>query len=99
MHVYVTDGEDVYAETRAEPTPNVHVAMQDLLAGPSAKEHARDVRSWIPHGTHLRSAHISGRVVRVDLGRASCVRREKASCARASSRSSTRRRSSATNTV
>jgi len=58
FHVYFTDGEDVYPVTRTASSPTLKTAMKDLLAGPTSKEHGLDVRTWIPHGTQLRSARI-----------------------------------------
>jgi hypothetical protein len=69
FHVYFTDGEDAYPALRTASSPTLKTAMQELLAGPTAKEHGLDVRSWIPHGTQLRSARIVNGVARVDLGR------------------------------
>src|SRR5438046_1994156 len=69
FHVYFTDGEDVYPVTRTASSPTLKTAMKELLAGPTAKEHGHDVRTWIPHGTQLLSASIRGHVAHVDLGR------------------------------
>jgi len=69
VHVYFTDGEDVYSVDRTPPSAPPKSALAELLKGPSAQERSQDVRSWIPRGILLHSVSVTGSVVTVDLGR------------------------------
>ena len=67
-------GVRVWFSAAGEPVPvvrsgtTIEAAVQQLLAGPSAAERGKGVRSSIPRGSSLRSLVIARRVVTVDLG-------------------------------
>jgi hypothetical protein len=46
----------------------IEAAVQQLLQGPTAREHSRGIRSAVPRRTPLRTLTISRRIVTVDLG-------------------------------
>lgn len=64
----------VWFEQGGKPVPatrggaTIERAVRALLAGPSAAEAARGIRSAIPAGTPLRDVHVQRRIVTVDLG-------------------------------
>jgi len=62
---FVADGKPV-SVTRSGTT--VERVVQQLLAGPTAAERSRGVRSAVPRATPLRSVRVSRRVATVDLG-------------------------------
>lgn len=72
------DGGPV-AATRAGST--VERAVRALLAGPTAAERARGLRTAIPAGTPLRGLEIERRVVTVDLGARFAAGRDESSLA------------------
>ncbi len=70
------DGEPVSA---ARGGVTIERAVRALLAGPTAAERARGVRSAIPAGTPLRDLSIQHRIVTVDLGARFAAGRSEAS--------------------
>jgi len=62
---FVADGKPV-SVSRNATTPKL--AVQLLLAGPTAAERRRGIRSAVPRATPLRSLTVTHRVVTVDLG-------------------------------
>ncbi len=66
VQVWFLQGEQVESVTRPGSTPQD--AMTALLAGPTAEEQARGLRTYIPQGTPLRSFAIAGGVAQVNLG-------------------------------
>ena len=67
-------GVKVWFSAGGTPVPvvrngtTIEAAVEQLLAGPTATEHGRGIRSAVPRRTPLRSVTISRRVVTVDLG-------------------------------
>jgi hypothetical protein len=61
---FVQDGTLVPAERRAGSVPRV---VELLLAGPTARERARGLRTAVPRGTRTRSVVTARRIVTVDL--------------------------------
>jgi hypothetical protein len=61
---FVQDGALVPAERRAGSVPR---AVELLLAGPTAKERARGLRTAVPRGTRVRAVVTARRIVTVDL--------------------------------
>jgi lipoprotein-anchoring transpeptidase ErfK/SrfK len=59
-------GEQLVSVSR--PGTGVEDAVRALLAGPTPAERRRQIRSYIPPGTPLRSVSVEGRVATVDLG-------------------------------
>ena len=59
------DGRLVAAQRRA---PTIAATVRALLAGPTAPERVRGLRSAVPAGTPLRAVSVERRVVTVDLG-------------------------------
>jgi N-acetylmuramoyl-L-alanine amidase len=65
IHVYfVRGGELAAVERRASSIP---AAVRALLAGPTAGERKRGLRSALPAGTRLRGVAVERRIVTVDL--------------------------------
>jgi hypothetical protein len=62
---FLHDGRLVAVQRRA---PTIADTVRALLAGPTAAQRAKGLRSAIPTGTPLRSVTIERRVVTVDLG-------------------------------
>jgi hypothetical protein len=62
---FVADGQPV-SVPRSGTT--LELAVQQLLAGPTAAERSRGIRSAVPARTPLRSVTVAHRVVTVDLG-------------------------------
>jgi hypothetical protein len=67
-------GVKVWFSAEGTPVPvvrngtSIKAAVEQLLAGPTATERSRGIRSAVPRRTPLRSVTISRRVVTVDLG-------------------------------
>jgi len=67
-------GVQVWFSSGGEPVPvirngtTIQAAVEQLLAGPTAPERGRGIRSAVPHRTPLRSVTTTRRVVTVDLG-------------------------------
>ena len=66
VRVWFSAGETPAPVVRNGTT--IEAAVQQLLAGPTAIERGRGIRSAIPRRTRLRSVTIARRVVTVDLG-------------------------------
>jgi lipoprotein-anchoring transpeptidase ErfK/SrfK len=64
--VYFLQGEQAVPVQR--PGASLQAAMTALLRGPTAAEKARRILTYLPPGTPLRSATVSGGVATVDLG-------------------------------
>ena len=62
---FVADGKPVSV---ARNGTTLQKAVQQLLAGPTAAERRRGIRSAVPRATPLRSVTVTHRVVTVDLG-------------------------------
>ena len=62
---FLKDGRLVSVERRAATIP---AAVQSLLAGPTAADRARGLRTAVPTATPLRGVVVERRVVTVDLG-------------------------------
>ena len=69
LQVWFTQHGKLFVTSRTVPaTPAVgRAAVDSLLAGPSAAEHAAALRSQIPAGTALRGLSISAGIATVDL--------------------------------
>jgi hypothetical protein len=66
VKVAFPEGEQVVLFDR--PGSTIEDAARQLLAGPTAAERARDVRTAVPAGTPLRSISQSGQTATIDLG-------------------------------
>jgi len=66
LEVWFLQGEQMISVQRSGGT--VADAVKALLAGPTAGERKRGVRTYIPVGTKLRSATVAGGIATVDLG-------------------------------
>ena len=62
---FVADGKPVSVLRNGT---TLHKAVRQLLAGPTAAERRRGIRSAVPRATPLRSIMVTHRVVTVDLG-------------------------------
>jgi hypothetical protein len=62
---FVEDGKPV-SEQRSDTT--IEGAVKQLLAGPTAAERSRGLRTAVPRGTPLRAVAVTRRIVTVDLG-------------------------------
>lgn len=75
----------VWFEQSGKPVPalrggaTIERAVRALLAGPSAAERARGIRSAVPAGTPLRDVRVQHRIVTVDLGARFAAGRSQAS--------------------
>jgi hypothetical protein len=72
---FVADGKPVPV-VRSGTT--IEAAVQQLLAGPTAAERSRGVRSAVPQATPLLSVTVSRRIVTVDLGHRFAAGRDEA---------------------
>ena len=67
-------GVQIWFSADGKPVPvvrngtTIRAAVEQLIAGPTAAEHRRGIRSAVPRRTPLRSLTIARRVVTVDLG-------------------------------
>jgi lipoprotein-anchoring transpeptidase ErfK/SrfK len=66
VKVYFGQGEQLVAVDRSGST--VADALQGLIAGPTSAETAAGMRTYVPPGTVVRSATVSGSVATVDVG-------------------------------
>jgi lipoprotein-anchoring transpeptidase ErfK/SrfK len=66
VKVWFLHGEQMVAVDR--PGSTVRDAITQLLAGPTATEMKRGIRTYIPTGTPLRSAAVANGLTTVDLG-------------------------------
>jgi L,D-transpeptidase catalytic domain/Sporulation and spore germination/Putative peptidoglycan binding domain len=64
--VYFAQGEQLASVSR--PASSLEATLRRLLAGPSLVERRRELRTYIPVGTELRSTSVSAGVATVDLG-------------------------------
>jgi peptidoglycan hydrolase-like protein with peptidoglycan-binding domain len=65
--VYFLQGEQLVKVTR--PGSSVTDAVRQLLAGPTAREAARQIRTYVPTGTSTRRVTVDGNLVTVDVNR------------------------------
>ncbi len=65
--VYFTKNELMSVVGRLVETPNIEEALHSLLLGPTDIENQDGVTSFIPKGTQLLSAEISGSTATIDL--------------------------------
>jgi peptidoglycan hydrolase-like protein with peptidoglycan-binding domain len=63
--VFFLRGEQLSGVTRPGATPSA--ALHQLLAGPTASEMRRGVRTYVPAGTRVRSVKVSNGLATVDL--------------------------------
>jgi Putative peptidoglycan binding domain/Sporulation and spore germination/L,D-transpeptidase catalytic domain len=66
VKVWFLQGEQVISVDR--PGSTADDAVRQLLAGPTAAEMARGIRTYVPAGTPVRSVTVANGVVTVDLG-------------------------------
>jgi hypothetical protein len=62
---FVADGKPVVV---SRPGTTVLQAVEQLLAGPTALERGKGLRTAVPAATPLRSVAVSGRIATIDLG-------------------------------
>src|SRR6185295_16615579 len=65
--VFFLQGEQLLRVMR--PGSSITDAVQQLRAGPTSRESARQIRTYVPHGTSLRSVAVDGKLVTVDVNR------------------------------
>lgn len=65
VDVYFLHGEQLSAVKR--PGESALDAIRQLLAGPTAREYARGVRTYVPAGTEIRSVSVHDGIATVDL--------------------------------
>jgi len=65
VSVYFLQGEQLVRVTRPGSSPAD--AVRELIAGPTSQEAARQVRTYVPHGTSIRSVAVVGNIVTLDL--------------------------------
>jgi len=63
--VFFLQGEQLVKVTRPGSSPAA--ALRQLLAGPTRQEAARQIRTYVPHGTTVRSVAVAAGLVTVDL--------------------------------
>jgi hypothetical protein len=64
--VYFLQGEQLVKVTR--PGSSIADAVRQLTAGPTSREAARQIRTYVPNGTSMRSVTVDGKLVTVDVG-------------------------------
>src|SRR6476659_6833405 len=62
---FLADGQPVPV---ARGGTTIQAAVEHLLAGPTAAERSRGMRTAVPRATRLRSVAVERRIVTVDLG-------------------------------
>ena len=78
-------GVQIWFSADGKPVPvvrsgtTIRAAVEQLLAGPTAAERSRGIRSAVPRRTPVRSVTITRRVVTVDLGARFATGRDEAS--------------------
>jgi sporulation and spore germination protein/putative peptidoglycan binding protein len=65
--VFFLQGEQLLRVTR--PGSSIADAVRQLMAGPTSREAARQVRTYVPSGTSIRSVALDGKLVTVDVNR------------------------------
>ncbi len=65
--VFFLQGEQLLRVTR--PGSSISDAVRQLIAGPTAQEAARQIRTYVPDGTSIGGVSVDGKLVTVDLSR------------------------------
>jgi peptidoglycan hydrolase-like protein with peptidoglycan-binding domain len=63
--VFFLQGEQLMRVTR--PGSSIADAVRQLMAGPTSREATRQIRTYVPSGTSVRSVAVDGKIVTVDL--------------------------------
>jgi hypothetical protein len=67
VSVFFLQGEQLMRVTRRGSS--IAAALRQLMAGPTSPEAMRQIRTYVPKGTSIRSVNVDGKVVTIDLDR------------------------------
>ena len=67
MPVYFLQGDQLVKVTR--PGSSIADGVQQLMSGPTTREAARQIRTYVPNDTSMRSVAVAGKLVTVDVNR------------------------------